>query len=182
MVASERGRGAERQGSRLGGVAAILMGVLNTVIVIYVVSATGTQRYDVVESITYYAEHPLSLSLAWIVFTASAMLAYMVIPAVTDMVESDRTDWGRAATLYGIVGFTVLGVWAITLTRTAPGLAQQFVNGDEVTRAAVLVNWLPEIDPDGWFSFGGIGTWLIAINVLALRERRLPGWLATGGR
>jgi hypothetical protein len=167
--------------SKLGGVSAILIGLLNIVIVIYVVAATGAQRYDPIESITYFSENPLGLSVAWIVFSASAVLAYTVIPAVHDLVGARYRDWARAATIYGIVGFTVLGVWAITLTRTAPDLATRFVNGDEMTRTAVLAMWLPEIDPDGWFSFGGIGTWLIVMNVLALRGRRLPPWHALAG-
>lgn len=174
-------RGATREGSKLGGVSAILIGLLNIVIVVYVVAATGAQRYDPVESITYFSENPLGLSVAWIVFSASAVLAYTVVPAVRDLVDDRYRDWARAATIYGIVGFTVLGVWAITLTRTAPDLADRFVNGDEMTQAAVLAIWLPEIDPDGWFSFGGIGTWLIVMNVLALRGRGLPTWHALAG-
>lgn len=170
-----------RWGSKLGGLAAILIGILNIVVVIYVVAATGPQRYDPVEGITYFAAHPLSLSVAWIIFAASAVLAYTVIPVVWDLVQDEHRDWARAATIFGIVGYTVLGVWAITLTRTAPELAHRFVTGDEATRAAVLAMWLPEIDPDGWFSFGGLGTWLIVVNVLALRGAKLPRLHALSG-
>lgn len=167
--------------NRLGGAAALLMGLLNIVIIIYVVAAGSAQRFDPAESIRYFAESPLALSVAWIVFTASAVLAYAVIPAVGDLLEGENRDWLRAATLYGLVGYTVLGVWAITLTRTAPGLAHSFVTGDAATRSAVLAMWLPEIDPDGWFSFGGPGTWLIVVNLLALRGRRLPKLHALSG-
>lgn len=158
----------------LPGIAAILIGVLNVVIVVYVVAATGDQRYDPVPSITYFSEHPLGLSVAWIVFAASAVLAYALIPAVSDLLDGENPDLLRAATIYGIVGYTVLGVWAITLTRTAPDLAARFVNGDEMTRAAVLAMWLPEIDPDGWFSFGGMGTWFFVVSLLGLRAGKFP--------
>lgn len=162
------------RGSKLGGIAAILIGLLNIVLVIYVLATPAGSRYDAGEFFRYFAESPLALSIAWIVFVISAVLSYAVIPIVSDMVTDINRDWARAATLYGIVGYTVLGVWAITLTRTTPGLAARFVSGDEFTRTAILAYGLPEIDPDGWFMFGGTGTWLIVMNVLAIRGQRLP--------
>ena len=38
-----------------------------------------------------------------------------------------------------------------------------------------------EIDPDGWFSFGGPGTWLIVMNLLALQNGRLTRFHAIAG-
>ncbi len=168
------------QGSKLGGVAAILIGVLNIVLVVYVVATPAGSRYDMGEFFKYFVQSPLALSLAWIVFTVSAILSYAVIPAVSDLVKDVNRDWARAATIFGIVGYTVLGVWAITLTRRVPDLAQNFVNGDAATQAAILAQGLPEIDPDGWFMFGGMGTWMIVMNILALRGGRWPrllGWI-----
>ena len=46
----------ENEGSKLGGVAAILIGVLNVVLVIYVIAATGDQRYDTATFLEYFAE------------------------------------------------------------------------------------------------------------------------------
>jgi hypothetical protein len=161
-------------GSKLGGVAAILIGVFNVVLVVYIVAIPSTSRIDTGEFYRYFADSPLALSAAWIMFTATAMLSYAVIPIVSDLVLEVNRDWARAATIFGIVGYTVLGVWAITLTRTTPGLAQNFVKGNEVTRTAILAYGLPQIDPDGWFMFGGTGTWLIVMNILALRGGKLP--------
>lgn len=163
----------ESRGSKLGGVAAGLIGILNIVLVIYVIAATGDQRYDTAVFLEQFAESPLALSFAWIVFVITAVLAYAVIPAVSDLLERVNRDWVRAATLYGIVGYTVLGVWAITLIRTVPDLAHNYVTGDAVTRASILAQGLPEIDPDGWFTFGGPGTWLIVMNILAMLNGRL---------
>jgi hypothetical protein len=159
--------------NRLGGIAAILIGLLNIVLVIYVVVTPAASRFDAGEFFRYFAEDPLSLSIAWIVFAVTAVLSYAVIPAVGDLVEGLNRNWERSATFYGIVGYTVLGVWAITLARTVPELAQNYVSGDEMTRIAILAQGLPEIDPDGWFTFGGPGTWLIVMNILALCGGRL---------
>jgi hypothetical protein len=169
------------KGSKLGGIAAILIGLLNVVIIVYFVFATGEQRSDSQVFFVNFAENPLALSIAWIVFSVSAVLSYAVFPAVSDLMEGIHRDWARAATIYGIVGYTVLGVWAITLTRTAPELAANYVSGNEMTRTALLTYGLPEIDPDGWFSFGGIGTWLIIMNVLAICGKRLSKLQAVAG-
>jgi len=40
---------------------------------------------------------------------------------------------------------------------------------------------LPQIDPDGWFSFGGPGTWMILVILLAYRGGCLPKWHALKG-
>ena len=124
------------KGSKLGGIAAILIGILNIVLVIYIVATPAASRYDAGEFFRYFSESPLALSIAWIVFTITAVLSYAVIPVVSDLVQDVNRDWARAATIFGIVGYTVLGVWAITLTRTTPDLAQNFIRGDEVTRTA----------------------------------------------
>lgn len=169
------------QKHRLAGAAAALIGLLNVVLVIYVVVTPAAQRYSAEESFRYFAESPLALSLAWIVFVIMAVFSYAVVPAVDDLLQHIPSQWKRPATLYGIVGYTVLGVWAITLTRTMPELAHNFVTGDAMTRTAILAVGVPEMDPDGWFMFGGPGTWLLVINLLALRHRILPRWQAITG-
>lgn len=160
-------------GNRLGGISAIAIGALNIILIIYIVSTSSIQRYDAAAFFYEFNEKPLALSLAWIIFTITAFLSYAVIPAVSDIVKGINLNWERTAALLGIVGYTVLGVWAITLTRTAPELARNFVAGNEMTRAALLAHGLPEIDPDGWFMFGGPGIWLIVMNILALKGKRL---------
>lgn len=58
--------------------------------------------------------------------------------AVSDIVKGVNLNWERTVKLFGIVGYTVLGVWAITFARTALELVHNFVNGNEMTRAAIL--------------------------------------------
>lgn len=158
--------------NKLGGISAIIIGILNIVLIIYVVSTSAAQRFDAAAFFNEFYEKPLALSFAWIVFTITAGLSYAVIPAVSDIIKGVSPNLERTATLFGIAGYTVLGVWAITLARTAPGLAHSFVTGDEMTRTAILAQGLPQIDPDGWFMFGGPAIWLIAVNVLAIKGKK----------
>jgi hypothetical protein len=169
------------RGSKLGGVAAIIIGILNIVLLVYVVGATGDQRYDSRAFFEYFTRAPLALSVAWIIITASAILSYAVIPVVADLVGPVNRDWTRFATLYGLAGFTIMGLWAITLARTMPELSTNFVAGSQAVKDAIAAYGLHELDPDGWFSFGGPGTWLIIVNILAIRGKRLPTLHAAAG-
>jgi hypothetical protein len=58
-------------------------------------------------------------------------------------------------------------------------MAQAFVVADAATRAATAGNlYLVLLDPYGWITFGAIGTWLLAVNVLAMSRARWPRLLA----
>jgi hypothetical protein len=165
----------------LGGAAAILIGALNVVIIIYFTAASSGSRTGQVNFFESFSGNALMMSIPWIVFTISAVLSYAALPAVWDLVRGNHPEWERFATLFGIIGYTVQGVWAITLTRSAPYLSHTYLSGNEVTRTALLAYGLPQIDPDGWFSFGGPGTWLIIINILAILGGKLPKWHAALG-
>jgi hypothetical protein len=165
----------------LGGAAAILIGLLNVVIILYFTAGSSGSRSEGANFFESFAGNPLTLSIPWIVFTVSGILALAALPAIRDRLGGTRPEWERFATLFGLAGYVVQAVWAVTLTRSAPGLSAAYLAGNESTRAALMAYGLPQIDPDGWFSFGGPGTWLILINLLALYGGRLPKWHAMLG-
>jgi hypothetical protein len=140
---------------------------------VYVVVTPGPQRYDAGESLRYYAENPLSLTAAWIMASVSAVPSYAVIPIGSDLVRSVNQDWTLAAAMYGIAGYTALAASFLTLIAPVPALPNAYVTGDEMTRSAIVVTGLPEIDPHGFLMLGGPGTWLLVINILAMRSRSL---------
>lgn len=181
MNNSESTSETKYNGSKLGGIVAIVIGLINIVLVVYVVGATGAERYDAEAFFEYFSESPLALSVAWIFIVMTAILIYAVIPVVTDLVEPVNRDWTRFANLYGIAGFTVMGVWAITLARLMPELSNNYIAGSQAIKDSIVAYGLHEIDPDGWFSFGGPGTWLIIVNILAIKGRKLHTLHAIAG-
>jgi hypothetical protein len=172
---------APRIRSLLGGCCAVLIGLLNVVIILYFVNAPAAGRDDPNGFFQNFANYALRSSLPWIVFALTAVLSYAVLPVVHESMREIHPDWARFATIVGLVEYTVQGVWAITLTRAAPSLSATFQSGNEITRSAILAVGLPQIDPDGWFSFGGPGLWMIVVNTLAIQGRRLPPWRAVLG-
>ena len=159
-----------------GGISAILIGLLNVVIILYFITAPETGRDDPAAFYQNFTHNALRSSLPWIVFAITAVLSYTVLPVVYDAVRGIHPDWARFSTILGLVGYTIQGVWAITLTRTAPVLSGNYLSGNEITRTAILAVGLPQIDPDGWFSFGGPGTWMIIVSILAMYGGRIPKW------
>ncbi len=161
------------RGSKLGGMCAILIGTINVLLVIYVVFTPAEQRYGTGEFLRYYAESPLPLSVAWVMLTATSVLAFAVVPAVGDYLRVEGGEWLRAAGIYAVVGFAVMAVSFLTLIGKAPDLAQAYVSGDEATRAAMAAVGLPELDPNGWLMFGGAGVWTLVVSVVGLRSGKL---------
>ena len=104
----------------IAGIASILIGILNIVLVIYIVAATGDQRYDAAIFFVEFVDNPLSLSMAWIVFSLTGMLALFVIPALKKVTEGINDQISSPISILGIVGFTVLGLWAVTLLGRVP--------------------------------------------------------------
>jgi hypothetical protein len=56
-----------------------------------------------------------------------------------------------------------------------------FAAGDASTRAAIAGVGTALIEPQGWLSFGAVGFWFLAVNVLALRGGKLPKVLGVIG-
>lgn len=168
-------------GSRLAGIAAVLIGLLNITLVIYVVVTPSEQRYDVGEGLRYFAENPLPLTITWLVFIIMAFLQYAVIPVIADWVQDIDRDWTRFASILGIVGYTVMGASFLTMLGLVPEMAHNYVTGDEMMRTALVAQGMPEIDPHGFFMFGGPALWLIIVNILALRGKRLHKLHAAAG-
>jgi hypothetical protein len=159
--------------NRIAGVGSILIGILNIVLVIYIVAATGDQRYDTGTFFVAFSQSRLSLSLAWIVFVLTASLSVTVLPEVYNRNKLASDQFAKPVALFGLIGFTVLGVWAATLLGRVPGLADQYVAGDAAVRATLVAQGLPEIDPYGWYSFFAVGTWLTLSSIQAWKS----GWM-----
>src|SRR4030042_600902 len=96
--------------SLLGGISAILIGLLNVVIILYFLNAPDTGRDDAYAFFNNFADDALGSSLPWIVFTITAVLSYTVLPVVYEAVRGIHRDWARFATIFGLVGYTVQGV------------------------------------------------------------------------
>jgi hypothetical protein len=61
-------------------------------------------------------------------------------------------------------------------------MAERFLVADTSTRAVTAANlYLVLLDPQGWITYGAVGAWLLAINILALAGTRWPRQLSYVG-
>jgi hypothetical protein len=81
-----------------------------------------------------------------------------------------------------LVGFAVEALQYSRYLAYYPANAAAFVAGDATTKAAIAASHSTiGLDPNGWLVYGGVGVWILTINILALRENTWPKLLAYAG-
>lgn len=159
--------------SRIGGIAAILIGVLDILLMIYVVAIPAGQRFDMGQFFINYAENPLAMSVAWIVLATTSILAFAVVPAIYRLVHTQHEEWAQIAGILGIVGYMVGATSFLTMLGRTPALAQAYVEANQATRAAIVALGIPELDPLKVLVMGAPGVWFVVTNILAWRGKLL---------
>ena len=112
------------------------------------------------------------MNVVWVVMAPIGVLAFAVIPSESTLVRSVSETWTQVASVLGLVGSAVSAASFLTMLGRAPGLAQAYVAGDSATRAAIAAVGLPQLDPLNVLVLGGVGMWLMVVNVLALQGRK----------
>lgn len=159
--------------TRLGAISAILIGVFDVLLVIYVVAVPSGQRYEMGRIFINYADNPLTMNVAWIVLTITSVLALPVIPAVGRWLRSKHSELVQSASMLALLGYGVSAASFLTMLGQMPDLAQAYIAGDSATQAAIAAFGPPQLDPYNILVLGAVGVWLLTINWLALREQKL---------
>ncbi len=173
---------SKRAPAKLGGTCAMIVGLLNVLLILYVVATPTEQRNDTATMLQFHAQNPAVYTVNWINLGLTAVLSLAAVaPAVSDLVHSESKELVRATTLLAIVGWAVMALSFLTLIGKTPELAHNYVTGDSVAQKALEATGIHQLDPQGWLIFGGPGIWWILVNVLAWRRRRWPRLLALVG-
>ena len=73
------------------------------------------------------------------------------------------------------MGYSVTALQYLRELALIPPMTERFLAADVLTRAATAANlYLVLLDPHGWITYGAVGAWLLAINILALPGTRWP--------
>lgn len=173
--------------ARLGGVCAILSGILLPVSAIaYMLMPAAQQSWaDPSAYLLSFAENPTFAMVEYSANVLGAILAFIVILAVADALRPAHEGWLRWATIIGILGYSVYAIQYLRQLSLVPGMAERFLMADSVTRAATAANiYLVPLDLYGWITFGAFGVWALVINILSLQQKRwspLLSWLGIIG-
>lgn len=170
---------------RLAGVAAVLLAaVLVSIGVTYLFIPPGMKVVGTGDPAAYYRamiEHPGPIfTLEWETVPLG-LLGVVVVLGVTRYVRTDRTEgWLACTAVFAAFGFLLktldsLRGGALHQLRAAAWLA-----GDDSTRSAIGATRLT-LDYLGWFAFGAVGLWVLAVNVSAVRQRLWDRWTGFAG-
>jgi len=169
---------------KLGGMCSILAGALIPVSAIaYLLMPAAQQSWA--DPAAYLSSFADARTFALIEYSANvltAILALAVVVAIPHKIRPVNEGWLRWTTVLGLVGYSVTALQYLRELALIPRMAEAFVVADATTRSATAGNlYLVLLDPHGWITFGAIGTWLLAVNVLALPGTRWSRPLAYVG-
>jgi hypothetical protein len=160
-------------GDRVGGVCAMLVGILTLMAGITYLFLPDAQRLQVpgAELLPSFAEDGNVLRLELLELGLLGIFGLGAVAALSRMVAPDRGGWLRWAGTVATVGFAVTAVGQFLTLERLPRVADAFVAGDEATRAALGAVWKSTLDPYALFGFGGVGFWILVLSIIGLRER-----------
>src|SRR5438552_909227 len=123
---------------RLGGICSILLGLSYAVFGIsYLLDPTvkaGSQE----EYFTLFAQTPTMYLLGSWSIAFGAIVALAVIPAIAELVERSNVAWVRWASNVAYLGFAMTALVNFSVVVDQPAKAAAFMDGDPMTKAAVL--------------------------------------------
>ena len=162
---------------KLGGICSILVGISYVVV--------GTSTIFIPPNLTgvpdarspfmfFEANRGLILTQYW-ALTLGAIFALAMIPAVSATVQHLNEGWVRWTGTLATLGFAVTIVDNYVAIVETPARAAAYISGTETIRATLSV---PQIDVQGWLSYGAVGSWIFVVSLLALRGNVWPKGLA----
>jgi hypothetical protein len=166
--------------SRVGGICAILLGIVSTLGGITYLLLPAEQRLGVsgAQLLPSYAANPALLNLISFELALIGIFGLAIVPAISQLVQSENEGWVRWTSSLAYLGYAVSAVENLLTIGRLPSIAAAYVAGDASTKAALAVTWRSSLDPQGWFAFAAIGVWIVVISLLALRSMVLPAPLA----
>ncbi len=166
----------DRNLNMVGGVCAILLGVITATTIITYILLPSEQRLAVpaAQILPSLAQNATPLLLDLWQLVALGVLGLAVVPAVSRLVHAGQEGWVTWASNLGLLGFAVSAVSNALSAGRLPVLASAYVAGDDSTKAAIAATWRSTLDFQGLWQFGAIGFWILVVSILVLRGNLLP--------
>lgn len=160
--------------SKLGGICAVLTGISIAVAgFAYILEPIEQQTWkDPGAYLSSFAQNPTFAAIEYWANALGAVFALAMVLAISEKVRPVNEGWARWASTLALIGYAVIAVQYFRELALIPGRAAAYVTSDGWTRAAIAANqYLVLLDPYGWITFGAVGSWLLVVNMLALRGK-----------
>jgi len=131
------------------------------------------------------ANPALAVAGFWVI-ALGGILGLGAIGGISALVSAAHAGLVRWAQNLAFLGFAVSAVSfarlaTVTYGRGLTYFCESCTGTDNFKKIIDGTQPLVQLDPQGWFSFGAVGLWVLVISVLALRARLLPAGLAILG-
>lgn len=162
---------------RLGAMFAFFMAALYLAIALtYLFLPTDLKVVGPGDPARYYpalAKHPgAAVALDW----QMGVLGFVGVAVVLSVSYFSRRDWREGWIQYtsvlALFGYLILSVDSLKGAVLHKLRADAWVHGDASTRAAIGATRLT-LDYYGWYAFGAVGAWLLAVNIAMIVNRQL---------
>jgi len=158
------------------GLAAILAGIGGWVVAVSYALQPPEQRVptDVIRFLQSFAHHSLAREISYAAFAIAALFGLAVIPALYRELKEDRPGFYQWTGGLAFLGFAVTAVGNLRALTFKPYMAG--VLSSSADGAKGFLAWIDPLlamDPWGWLGGAGVGLWMIASSVIAMRRELL---------
>lgn len=168
--------------ARFGGTCSILVGILYGMTSIAYLLDPARKVANNYEFWQAVAQDPMMEIIFHAGLALCGIFGLAVVPAISQLVRGGNEGWMQWTSKLAYLGFAVGAVEHFRALTLVPRWAAAFVDNDTTYQTAIVATHLTaELDPDGWLSFGGVGLWILGVNLLVLRQAKLPKALALVG-
>jgi len=130
---------------------------------------------------TLYPQSRVYLWRARVLGLGSA-IALGAVPALSSLGSGMGAAWEAWLASLATFGFAFNSVSNFRTLQILPVVFADYQQASsEVQVALARMNSFVHLDPRGWFAFGGVGLWMLALNGVALATGKLPLLLAVTG-
>ncbi|WP_442598646.1 hypothetical protein [Neobacillus sp. D3-1R] len=153
----------------LGGISAILVGLLYLLTVIIVLLSPPGEN-AVVDHVTYMNQ----LILVHYILGFLGILGVMVVLTLSRTIEkqTSHSEWYPYSKVMAIIGFALLAINNLRQTGLDHELSHEALHTGGAVLDTIVLAWagLVELSPQGWLDFGFVGIWIFTVSVFSLKR------------
>lgn len=165
-----------------GGISAIVLGLSYIPVGIAAGRNPALRAKNSTEALQAVAKEPIWTRIETLSFGIGSLFALSTVQTVSQRVEPDNESLTRWASALALLSFALVCIKDFRSFVMAAETRRIYNETDATVQQtfAELMVPITDLDPLG-FSYGGVGTWLTTVNLLALRSGAWPKYLAYPG-
>jgi hypothetical protein len=155
--------------TKLGGIAALIVGVLYLLTVVIVLFSPPGEN-AVVDHVTYMN----SLVAVHYILGFIGVLGIMVVLAISNSLEkfTIASEWYSYTKVMAIIGFSLLAINNFRQVGLDHELSHEAMMKGGVVLDTIVMSWagLVELSPQGWLDFGFVGIWILTVGFFTVKN------------